>query len=100
EEGGATVVIAEAGTGTGKTLGYVAPASLWAEKNGAPVWISTFTRNLQRQIGQELVRLHPDERERAARVVTRKGRENYLCLLSFEEAVASVAANPANAIPL
>ncbi|MEX1147301.1 MAG: ATP-dependent DNA helicase, partial [Sphingomonadales bacterium] len=31
------VVLAEAGTGTGKTLGYVAPASLWAEKNGGAV---------------------------------------------------------------
>ncbi|MEZ5670211.1 MAG: ATP-dependent DNA helicase [Alphaproteobacteria bacterium] len=99
ETGSATVVIAEAGTGTGKTLGYVAPASLWAERNGAPVWISTFTRNLQRQIDQELARLYPDERERAQRVVTRKGRENYLCLLSFEEAAAT-AANPANAVAL
>ncbi len=27
------VVLAEAGTGTGKTLGYIAPASLWAERN-------------------------------------------------------------------
>src|SRR6202022_1766579 len=26
-------VLAEAGTGVGKTLGYIAPASLWAEKN-------------------------------------------------------------------
>lgn len=100
EQGDATVVIAEAGTGTGKTLGYVAPASLWAERNGAPVWISTFTRNLQRQIGQELARLYPDEKERAQRVVTRKGRENYLCLLTFEEAMAGVAATPANAVAL
>src|SRR5207247_121331 len=40
-------VLAEAGTGVGKTLGYIAPASLWAEKNQGAVWISTFTRNLQ-----------------------------------------------------
>src|SRR5580700_253815 len=39
-------VLAEAGTGVGKTLGYIAPASLWAEKNQGSVWISTFTRNL------------------------------------------------------
>ena len=31
------VVLAEAGTGVGKTLGYVAPASLWAEKNEAAI---------------------------------------------------------------
>jgi ATP-dependent DNA helicase DinG len=81
------VVLAEAGTGTGKTLGYIAPASLWAEKNGAPVWISTHTRNLQRQLDGELDRLFPDPVEKARRVVVRKGRENYLCLLNFEEQV-------------
>ncbi|NFV81426.1 ATP-dependent DNA helicase [Magnetospirillum aberrantis] len=79
------VVLAEAGTGTGKTLGYIAPASLWAEKNGAPVWISTHTRNLQRQLDSELDRLFPDPLEKARRVVVRKGRENYACLLNYEE---------------
>ena len=81
------VVLAEAGTGTGKTLGYIAPASLWAERNDAAVWLSTYTRNLQRQLDQELARLYPDPEEKAAKVVLRKGRENYLCLLNYEEAV-------------
>jgi ATP-dependent DNA helicase DinG len=85
QRGAPHLVLAEAGTGTGKTLGYVAPASLWAEKNGAPVWIATYTRNLQRQIEQELARLHPDPEERRRFVVVRKGRENYLCLLNMEE---------------
>ena len=70
------VVLAEAGTGVGKTLGYIAPAGLWAEKNKGPVWISTFTRHLQRQIDSELERLFPDPTERRQRVVVRKGREN------------------------
>jgi len=86
-EGDPHVVLAEAGTGTGKTLGYVAPASLWAERNGGTVWISTFTRHLQRQIDAELARLFPDPAERRRRVVIRKGRENYLCLLNMEEQV-------------
>ena len=93
------VILAEAGTGTGKTLGYIAPASLWAERNGAPVWISTFTRNLQRQIDQELGRLYPDPEERRRRVVVRKGRENYLCLLNLEEMLGQ-ASQPAMAVPL
>ena len=54
------MVLAEAGTGTGKTLGYIAPASLWAERNKGPVWISTFTRHLQRQVEAELSRLYPE----------------------------------------
>ena len=82
-----TLVLAEAGTGVGKTLGYIAPASVWAEKNEGPVWISTFTRNLQRQLDAELDRLFPDPEEKADRVVIRKGRENYLCLLNFDEAL-------------
>ncbi len=83
------VVLAEAGTGVGKTLGYIAPASLWAEKNRAPVWIATYTRNLQRQIDQELARLVPEPAERARQVVIRKGRENYLCLLNLEDAIGA-----------
>jgi len=81
------LVLAEAGTGTGKTLGYIAPASLWAERNNAPVWISTYTRNLQRQLDAELARLHPDPAQKAQKVVIRKGRENYFCLLNYEEAL-------------
>ena len=81
------LVLAEAGTGIGKTLGYLAPAAAWAESSGGTVWISTFTKALQRQLAQETVRLHPDAQERRARVVTRKGRENYLCLLNLEDAL-------------
>ena len=60
QAGAPTVALVEAGTGTGKTLGYLAPASLWAEKNGPGLWISTYTRNLQRQIVQEIAHLCPD----------------------------------------
>jgi len=81
------VVLAEAGTGVGKTLGYIAPASVWAKKNGGTVWISTFTRNLQRQLDAELDRLYPDPAEKARNVVVRKGRENTFCLLNYDEAV-------------
>jgi ATP-dependent DNA helicase DinG len=82
-------VLAEAGTGVGKTLGYIAPASLWAEKNRGSVWISTYTRNLQTQIAAELDRLYPEPEEKRRRVVVRKGRENFLCLLNYEEAVGA-----------
>jgi len=85
------MVLADAGTGVGKTLGYIAPASVWAEKNDGTVWISTFTRNLQRQLDAELDRLYPDPEEKAAKVVIRKGRENYFCLLNFQEAVGRLA---------
>lgn len=86
-EAAPNMALVEAGTGTGKTLGYLAPASLWAEQAGGAVWISTFTKALQRQLDAELVRLFPDPAVRARKTVVRKGRENYLCLLNLEDAV-------------
>ena len=94
QAGAPQVALVEAGTGIGKTLGYLAPASLWAEKNGPGLWISTYTRNLQRQIVQEIAHLWPDPVERAEKAVVRKGRENYLCLLNFEEAAKRTALAP------
>ena len=90
QRGDPRLVLAEAGTGTGKTLGYVAPASLWAERNKGSVWISTFTRHLQRQVEAEMARLHPNPAERRRLVVVRKGRENYLCLLNLQDALGAV----------
>ena len=84
-----TIVLAEAGTGIGKTLGYLAPASVWAEKNKATIWVSTYTKNLQRQIDQELDRLYTNPEIKDAHIATRKGRENYLCLLNLEETASS-----------
>ncbi|MBN9143873.1 MULTISPECIES: ATP-dependent DNA helicase [unclassified Novosphingobium] len=77
------MLLAEAGTGTGKTLGYLAPASLWAHASGGTVWVSTYTKALQRQLRREARRVWGDSN----RVVVRKGRENYLCLLNLEDAL-------------
>jgi ATP-dependent DNA helicase DinG len=93
-------VLVEAGTGVGKTLGYLAPATVWAEKNDGPVWISTYTRNLQHQIDRELDRLFPDATEKQRKVVIRKGRENYFCLLNYEEALATLGTRPQDAVAL
>lgn len=81
------MVLAEAGTGIGKTLGYLAPASLWATAADGTVWISTFTKALQRQLVREAKRIYPDPDIFKSKVVVRKGRENYLCLLNLEDAL-------------
>ncbi|HEX3676875.1 MAG TPA: ATP-dependent DNA helicase, partial [Sphingomicrobium sp.] len=81
------MLLAEAGTGIGKTLAYLAPASLWADQAGGTVWISTFTKALQRQLDGEGFKLFPDASDRAHKIVVRKGRENYLCLLNLEDAL-------------
>ncbi|QJU60421.1 ATP-dependent DNA helicase [Sphingomonas sp. AP4-R1] len=87
EAGRPRLVLAEAGTGIGKTLGYLAPASLWAEQAGGAVWVSTYTKALQRQLAAEGVRIFPNPAERREKIVVRKGRENYLCLLNLEDAL-------------
>ena len=82
------VLLAQAGTGIGKTFGYLAPASLWSEVSGGTVWVSTFTKALQRQLRRESERAWPPRRADGSRpVVVRKGRENYLCLLNLEDAL-------------
>lgn len=77
EHGG--LLLAEAGTGTGKTLAYLLPAAA-AEKR---VVISTGTRNLQDQLVQKDLPLLAQALGRELRVAVMKGRGNYLCLLRF-----------------
>ncbi|GHU00203.1 hypothetical protein FACS1894186_0200 [Alphaproteobacteria bacterium] len=90
EEGEPTVVLAEAGTGVGKTLGYLAPTAAWLAKNQGQVWLSTFTKTLQNQLLAETALL-PD----GVRVAVRKGRENYVCLLNAEDLLASAGSGDA-----
>ncbi|MBS1152329.1 MAG: damage-inducible protein DinG, partial [Myxococcaceae bacterium] len=69
----------EAGTGTGKSLGYLAPAALWASRGGGRVGIAPHTRALQDQlIEKELPRLHAATQGAFGYAVL-KGQGNYLC---------------------
>jgi len=82
-------LLAEAGTGVGKSLAYLVPCALWSLKNALPIVISTNTRNLQSQLIQKdvpLVRRVLDEvlpGGAALKAVVLKGRNNYLCLKRF-----------------
>ena len=85
--GSPAMLLAEAGTGIGKTLAYLAPAAEWSEASGGAVHISTYTKALQRQLARETRRLYASDKEHRAKVAVRKGRENYLCLLNLEDAL-------------
>ena len=80
-------LVAEAGTGVGKSLAYLLPALLHCLRNGTRVVVSTNTINLQEQLLQKdipaLVRVLEGEGVIPGgefRVVPLKGRANYLCL--------------------
>lgn len=68
----------EAGTGTGKSLAYLAPAILWARENRERVLISTHTKTLQEQLyGKDVPILRSAIGDFSVSVL--KGRNNYLC---------------------
>ncbi len=74
-------LIAEAGTGTGKTLAYLLPALRHARERGQRVIVSTGTKNLQEQLffkDVPFLRTVLRESEPLA-VCYMKGRANYLC---------------------
>ncbi len=81
-------LVAEAGTGIGKSLAYLLPAALWARLNDVPVVVSTNTKNLQAQLVEKdlpavlgmLDDFHRGANAFPLRTAVIKGRGNYLCL--------------------
>jgi ATP-dependent DNA helicase DinG len=74
------ILLAEAGTGTGKTLAYLLPAV----ELGRRVVVSTGTKNLQEQLLTKDIPLLARALGRDLRVAVMKGRGNYLCLLRYK----------------
>ncbi|MGE0875815.1 MAG: ATP-dependent DNA helicase [Burkholderiales bacterium] len=77
-------LIAEAGTGTGKTFAYLAPALL----AGGKVIISTGTKTLQDQLHDRDLPAVRRALASAASLALLKGRANYVCLHRLERAIA------------
>lgn len=71
-----STLIAEAGTGTGKTFAYLVPALLSKKK----VIISTGTKNLQEQLFKRDLPLIKNAIDKTQDAALLKGRGNYLCL--------------------
>ncbi len=72
-------LLAEAGTGTGKSLAYLLPAALFAEGSGKKVAISTHTKNLQEQLLNKDIPLLSQLLNKPLTAAVLKGRSNYLC---------------------
>jgi ATP-dependent DNA helicase DinG len=84
------VGLLEAGTGVGKSLGYLLPALRWAALNNERTVVSTNTINLQEQLVRKdlpfLARALGGEQK--VRFAILKGWRNYLCLLRLEHSRA------------
>src|SRR5437762_10271842 len=82
-------LIVEAGTGVGKSLGYLVPSVLFAVERHKRAIVSTHTINLQEQLLHKdipiLKKVLPVELEAALM----KGRQNYLCPRRLERALQS-----------
>ncbi len=77
-----SVLVAESGTGTGKTFAYLVPALL----SGKKVLISTGTKNLQDQLFHRDLPAVRAALASSGRIALLKGRANYLCLHRLERA--------------
>ena len=77
---GGGVLLAEAGTGTGKTLAYLVPAILSRQR----VLVSTGTKNLQEQIFFKDLPVLRQALGIPFTATCMKGRGNYLCLHRFD----------------
>ena len=75
-----THLIAESGTGTGKTFAYLVPPLRKKKK----VVVSTRTKNLQEQLYHKDVRWVQEALNLNLNVQILKGRSNYLCLYRYE----------------
>ncbi|MEP6692873.1 MAG: JAB domain-containing protein, partial [Gemmatimonadaceae bacterium] len=83
------VALLEAGTGVGKSLGYLVPALKWAHANGDRTIVSTNTINLQEQlVGKDLPFLARALSDQPVRFALLKGWRNYVCLMRLENASA------------
>ncbi|HEY7877589.1 MAG TPA: helicase C-terminal domain-containing protein [Gemmatimonadaceae bacterium] len=86
---GGGIGLFEAGTGVGKSLGYLIPALRWAAANGERTIVSTNTINLQEQlVGKDLPLLAGALSDQKVRFALLKGWRNYVCLQRLEQAGA------------
>lgn len=77
----------EAGTGVGKSLGYLVPALRWAAESGERTVVSTNTITLQEQLtGKDLPFLEIALSDQKVRFALLKGWRNYICLQRLEQA--------------
>lgn len=86
-------LMAEAGTGVGKSLAYTIPAVLTrhALKEDEPIFISCNTKNLQDQLFHKEIPFIQEELGLPVRALMLKGRNNYICKTKWQRAMRDIS---------
>ncbi len=79
-------LVAEAGTGVGKSLAYLLPVARYALRTGRKAIISTHTINLQEQLVRKDIPIVRKLLGEELPAVLLKGRQNYLCPMRLSRA--------------
>ncbi len=88
-----SIALLEAGTGVGKSLGYLVPALRWSAANGERTVVSTNTITLQEQlVRKDLPFLESALTDQQVKFALLKGWRNYLCLFRLQQARGAGAA--------
>ncbi|MCQ2559440.1 MAG: 3'-5' exoribonuclease [Clostridia bacterium] len=82
------ILVAEAGTGTGKSMAYLVPALKWAALKGKRVVISTRTISLQEQLWKKDLPFLQEALQLSITAALAKGRQNYICLRKWQQVLA------------
>ncbi len=77
-------LVVEASAGTGKSLAYLVPAILFARSTGEPIYISSYTKNLQQQLFTNDIPKAEEITGFGVNALLRKGKSNYLCVLKLK----------------
>ncbi|MCA1054611.1 ATP-dependent DNA helicase DinG [Rossellomorea aquimaris] len=80
-------LVVEAGTGVGKSLGYLWPSLQFAKRHNERVVISTFTVQLQEQLLQKEIALLKKMCPFSFQAVLLKGKNHYINLFKFEQSL-------------
>ncbi len=84
------ILIAEAGTGIGKSMAYLVPALQWAASKGKKVVISTQTIPLQEQLWKKDLPFLQKALHLPVTTALAKGRQNYLCRRKWQQVLTDV----------
>ncbi|MDO5746337.1 MAG: ATP-dependent DNA helicase [Actinomycetaceae bacterium] len=86
-------LIVQAGTGTGKSLAYLVPATLWAIDNNATVVVSTATLALQKQLFDidipQVAHVIEQQEGKTLTSAVLKGWRHYVCLHKIRSKTAA-----------